>query len=428
MSKSKKNSKETGTNQRELLSLNKGSTMASVATVADESDEGKDNGVKPESKKSVKKITEKKSFEDIFVDTFSIQVDKKGKVKPASISKLDLKTLCSTEEIKDLRPEAVDAICKNAVQSDITLGCLTEIALSIMELSSGSTRDTLFSLCIHIASGVWINKHRGSINLFRDILSDEPTGSDCIQFFENTLSSMYQKRLQAVTKKPIDAVSSVGVDGDEGGHQYTKGTLERQKINLQLIGVLWLLDQGKVELQETVDYLFQWLNESTTSKSTLRDTSLFLSSQILAPEPRFIKVLALLMQKNSESIAQKQRAEALLIEKSRQILRLQEDLSTKQLELEQSLNKIDVCRSDLEGLKKQTEDQQLNERAARTHLRDSEGKVRAKAFNLLSEEVLEPLRLSLAALQRDNPKTESAIHQIELALESIERDIPWFKE
>ena len=116
------------------------------------------------------------------------------------------------------------------------------------------------------------------------------------------------------------------------------------------------------------------------------------------------------------------------MERSRQISRLQEDLSTKQQELEQSMEKVDAYRSDLKGLKKQTEDQQLNERAARTHLRDSEGKVRAKAFNLLSEEVLEPLRLSLAALQRDNPKTESAIHQIELALESIERDIPWFKE
>lgn len=428
MSKSKKNSKATGTNQREVLTLNQGSTMASVPTVADEPEQGKDHGVKPESKKSVKKIAQKKSFEDIFVDTFSVQMDKKGKVKPASISKLDLKTLCSTEEIKDLGPEAVDAICKNAVRTDPAFGCLTEVALSIMELNSGSTRDTLFSLCIHIASGVWINKHRSSINLFRDIFSDEPAGSDCIQFLENTLSSMYQKRLQAVTKKPIDAASSVGVGGDEEGQQYTKGTLEKQKINLQLIGVLWLLDQGKIDLEQTVDYLFQWLNESTASKSTLRDTSLFLLGQILAPEPRFIKVLALLMQKNSESIAHQQRAETLLMERSRQISRLQEDLSTKQQELEQSMEKVDAYRSDLKGLKKQTEDQQLNERAARTHLRDSEGKVRAKAFNLLSEEVLEPLRLSLAALQRDNPKTESAIHQIELALESIERDIPWFKE
>ncbi|MNR59671.1 hypothetical protein D3C85_1809820 [compost metagenome] len=70
----------------------------------------------------------------------------------------------------------------------------------------------------------------------------------------------------------------------------------------------------------------------------------------------------------------------------------------------------------------------LDEKAKRVHLRDDTGRAKAKATNLLSEDVLEPLRLSLAALRRDNPKTEVAAHHIDLVLETVERGLSWFKE
>ena len=84
--------------------------------------------------------------------------------------------------------------------------------------------------------------------------------------------------------------------------------------------------------------------------------------------------------------------------------------------------------AEVSRLKHTIEEQQLDERAKRTHLRDNTGQVKARAFNLLIENVLEPLKLSLSALQREKPKTEVAAHHIELAVESIERDIKWFKE
>ncbi|MCY1311227.1 hypothetical protein D9M70_615080 [compost metagenome] len=84
--------------------------------------------------------------------------------------------------------------------------------------------------------------------------------------------------------------------------------------------------------------------------------------------------------------------------------------------------------TETEQLKHTLQEQQLDERATRTHLRDNAGQAKAKAFNLLSEAVLEPLRLSLAALQREKPKIEVAAHHIELAVESIEREIKWFSE
>ncbi|MNL32054.1 hypothetical protein D3C87_1538800 [compost metagenome] len=90
--------------------------------------------------------------------------------------------------------------------------------------------------------------------------------------------------------------------------------------------------------------------------------------------------------------------------------------------------KIARLLAETEQLKQALQEQQLDERATRTHLRDNAGQAKGKAFNLLSEDVLEPLKLSLAALQRERPKTEVAAHHIELAVENIEREIKWFSE
>ena len=428
MSKSKDDNKAIDMSQRDVLTLNKGSEMTSVPAVVDGVKKGETQNVIPSSKNPVKKVAKQKTVVEIFADTFSVELDKKGNVKPATISKLDLKALRSIKGAINLSPSVIDSLCKDIVHTDPGFTCLTEIILNVLESNSSDTRNALFTVCLHIVSASWINKHRGSIDLFRDIFADASANSDCIEVLEQSLSIMYKKRLSALKKKQVDVIEASGADSDIVEEQYTKSMLEKQQRNLQLIGVLWLLEQGKSGVPETVDYLLQWLDANNTSKLTLRDVSLYLSGQILAPDPHFSKVLSLLMQKYAESAENERRVDALLVERERYISRLQQDLSAKQQEIVQTLQKLDLYRSELESLQKHSEDQKLNERAARTHLRDSEGKVRAKAFNLLSEEVLEPLRLSLAALQRENPKTESAIHQIELVLESIERDISWFKE
>lgn len=428
MSKSKDDNKAVDMNQRDVLTLNKGSEMTSVPTVVDEVEKGETQNVIPSSKNPVKKVEKQKTVVEIFADTFSVELDKKGNVKPATISKSDLKSLRSIEDGINFSPAVIDSVCKDIVHTDPGFTCLNKIVLNIFESNSADTRKALFSTCMKIVSGSWINKHRGSIDLFKDIFDSAPENSDYIKVLDKSLSDMFKKRLSAPKSSQIDETEASGAGGAIVEEQYTKSILEQQQRNLQLLGVLWLLEQGLSGVPETVDYLLQWLDANNSSKSTLRDVALYLSGHILAPDPHFSKVLSLLMQKYAESAENERRVDALLVERERYISHLQQDLSAKQQEVVQTLQKLALYRSEIESLKKRSEDQQLNERAARTHLRDSEGKVRAKAFNLLSEEVLEPLRLSLAALQRENPKTESAIHQIELVLESIERDISWFKE
>ena len=62
-----------------------------------------------------------------------------------------------------------------------------------------------------------------------------------------------------------------------------------------------------------------------------------------------------------------------------------------------------------------------------THLRDDTSKAKAKAYNLLNENVLEYLKLIESALNRPNPKTEVALHFTQIMIEDVESAIPFFK-
>ena len=92
---------------------------------------------------------------------------------------------------------------------------------------------------------------------------------------------------------------------------------------------------------------------------------------------------------------------------------------------EKNINELQEQLKEAQAL---VQDQQLDQRAKRTHLKDNERQVKATAYNLLTEEVLEPLRLSLAALSRERPKTEIAIYNIETIIERVEGDLECFKE
>lgn len=382
-------------------------------------------------KKFVKLDEPKKSAQDIILGVFNKQYDKDGKIKPAKISKRDLKSLNLLSTPETLTRELVDSIAEAAALTDPSLDCLAELALSVTEDSQGDWQQALFKFCVQVASGVWIHKHTKSVDLFRDIFVEHKNSDDWLNILEYSLSQKYQKRIAGLKSRETlhvsvesDALEPVS---DLSSSEQQK-TLEKQHRNLLLIGVLWLLNESRCDLRDIIGYLNQSVVVNHGSKATLKDVSLLLAWQWVSPNPRIIRLLAMQAEQNKQLEDGLKRTEKLMLQKEQQIEQLRCDLTAKKNEVQRAITEARNYQTSLDELKKQAEDQQLDARAARTHLRDSEGKVRAKAFNLLSEEVLEPLRLSLSALQRENPKTKVAIHQIELVVESIERDLQWFKE
>jgi hypothetical protein len=164
-----------------------------------------DNGVDRKIKKDPPKI---KSISEIFTDTFSVQKDKDSKVKPAQITKTDLKLLCSIEKVDDFNSDVIENICKDAQETDPKLECLTEIILNIMESKNSECKKVLFEICIKIASGVWIKKQDDSLDLYKDIFENANTEENLIQYMDKALSGIFEKRIAGIANMQAEIYSN----------------------------------------------------------------------------------------------------------------------------------------------------------------------------------------------------------------------------
>lgn len=382
--------------------------------------------------KKNKKEPIKKSISKIFVDAFSVQKDKDLKIKPAQITKTDLKSLCSIEKMDDFNSEIIEGICKDAQETDPALECLTEIILNIMESKNRECQKALFEICIKIASGVWIKKQDGSLDLYQDIFDNAKIQENTIEFMENSLHSIFEKRIAGIAKMQIVSHSQSDAEFENAKNRedsvtLNKGCLKKQQRNLFVIGILWLLEKNKVDSDTIVNYFLNQIDVESP-KATLKEVGFYLANQYLLPDTRFVRVLSILDYKISTLTEDKSRLAKLIEQKESQIYQLQQELLSKNKLFDDAARKNLAYQASIEELKSQIENQNLDARANRTHLRDDVKNVRARAFNLLTEDVLVPLELSLSALKRDIPKIDVAIDKIELVIESINGELLCFKE
>ena len=91
-------------------------------------------------------------------------------------------------------------------------------------------------------------------------------------------------------------------------------------------------------------------------------------------------------------------------------------------------NKNSDQASIIQGLENCNKELVQDEKAKRVHLHDDTKRAKAKAINLLEEDVLESIKLCLSALRRDNPKVNIATQHLEIIEESIEKGLKWFKK
>lgn len=377
-----------------------------------------------------------KSAKEIFLDTFSVSKDKDGNIKRASISQTALKTL-QTETADLLDNGFIDKLCMDAVQTDPELSCLTEIALTAMQRKDADKRDMLFTACIRMASGTWIHsKSDDQIDLYDNIFREPEKIENLIVHLEKKLAERFNKRITSLSKRDYYAqpksVTTTTVDQASSTNpqikkSVTKKSLLSQQGNLITLGILWLIQKNQIDTEVVVDYFLDHINQGSKTEISLYEVSVYLAEQRLKPDTLLLKTLSRLREKRNllnednkqlqNKISQlerdKSQAEVRIDGQQQQIARLE----SERLQLSQ----------DADQLRLQIQEQELDARADRTHLRDDEKRVRAKAFNLMTEDVLEPLKLALVVLQREKPKVESAAYQIESAIDSIERELKWFK-
>ncbi|MED5491566.1 MAG: hypothetical protein VYD45_05525 [Pseudomonadota bacterium] len=368
----------------------------------------------------------------IISQIFEVSLDKDQNIKPASLSKTDFKAIVSCQAAGDFDAQLADKVIEDASKTDSQLSALTQLAVAASRCRENSLRYALLTFCVRLASGLWINRHRESHDLFQDILDgDKGLDSTPLRFLRNALAALYDKRIEYVRSSPsvspqvaTEAVTALL----SGSDLLTPAELVRQRDNLFLIGGLWLLAKGESDPSQAIEFFAELLEERQSRTPSSREVALYLAEQYVQHECLLADTLDYFKQRANEQATHGKRLQSALEHSEHEAARLKAQLTEHKRTAEEQAQLIAKLGAEVSRLKHTIEEQQLDERAKRTHLRDNTGQVKARAFNLLIENVLEPLKLSLSALQREKPKTEVAAHHIELAVESIERDIKWFKE
>jgi hypothetical protein len=392
----------------------------------------KPDDVKKRKQSKPKTAAESKSVEQILSEVFAITTDKDQNIKPASISKADLKSLLSYQQNMSMSNGFIEQIVTVARKTDPELKCLSLITLVAVKCQHDAQRHELLTFCVRLASSLWIQRHRGSFDLYRDILdADKGLDTAPLTFLRNSVTELYRKRIEFVGSQARDATSNsdkAEVTVPTALDTLSKAELVTQRNNILLIGALWLMAQSKADPNAAIELFSSLLKEQTSRIQSNRAIALFLAEQYANQESLLADTIDYFKKQFTELADQREFLQSKHHAQEIKLNKLQAMVMDQHSTIADKDKLIAQLLAETEQLKHTLQEQQLDERATRTHLRDNAGQAKAKAFNLLSEAVLEPLKLSLAALQREKPKIEVAAHHIELAVESIEREIKWFSE
>lgn len=377
-----------------------------------------------------KPAAQTKPIAEIISQVFAISVDKDQNIKPATLSKADFKSIVSCQTTAELDAQLVDKVAEDARKTDPQLNALALLTVATSRCREDAQRHALLTFCVRLASALWINRHRESHDLFQDILDgDKGLDSTPLRFLCNSIAALYSKRIEHVRAAlPATTLPVTSDNATDGSILLTPTELTSQRDNLLLIGGLWLLAKGKSDPSQSIMFFAELLEERQSRNRSNRDIALYIAEQYAKHESLLAATLDYFKQQANEQATYGKRLQSALERSEQEAARLRTQLTEHKRTTEEQAQRISTMEVEITRLQHMLEEQQLDERAKRTHLRDNTGQAKARAFNLLTEDVLEPLKLSLSALQREKPKTEVAAHHIELAVESIERDIKWFKE
>jgi hypothetical protein len=402
-----------------------------MTDIENEIAEPKPDDIKKSKQSKTKTAVQAKSVAQIFSEAFAITTDKDQNIKPASISKADLKALTASQQDVHLSNEIAEQITTTAGKTDPELKCLSLITLAAIKCQHDTLRHDLLSFCVRLVSSLWIQRQRGSFDLYRDIMdADKGLDSAPLTFLRNAITEQYRKRIEFVAsqarERTKDKSENALVAEPAALNSLPKKTLEAQRDNVLLIGALWLMAQGKADPSAAIEFFSNLLNEQTSRSPSNRAIAVFLAEQYANQESLLADTIDYFKKQFTELADQRKFLQSKQHAQELEISKLQTTVRDQHSEIVDKDQQIARLLAETAQLQDALQEQQLDERATRTHLRDNAGQAKAKAFNLLSEDVLEPLKLSLAALQREKPKTEVAAHHIELAVENIEREIKWF--
>jgi len=341
--------------------------------------------------------------------------------------------LTSLKKVKVLQDDTLKRISNSDLMSRVhTLDPDYRNLLRLVLASEGCSsivKKYLLKFAVLVISWNWYEKDIQCDNVFKKFHENKRLSEHAdLSSVLNTVRNEYGKYIDA-SKNETDKKDK---EPQKSSCQLlTAEQLRRQLSNILLTCCLWadeveqFEDSGINELERlilpasnnnsskllasSVRYLIA-ASYHQPSKKLISSTIRFYKEQLQSAQLRKGKI-------ESEKVALLQKIEELHVKN--QVL---ENSLSQQVEKTKSLEQ------DIGQFRNEANEKELSEQAKRVHLKDDTTTAKAKAYNLIAEDIEPPLQLSLKALLRDNPKVESAVYQIELALESIEKELSWFNK
>ena len=215
-------------------------------------------------------------------------------------------------------------------------------------------------------------------------------------------------------------------------HLLTAEQLRRQLSNILLVCCLWADEVEQFEdwgLNELERLILPVSINNSSNKLLASSVRYFIATSYHQPSKKLVSsTIRFYTEQLHSAQLQKRKIEsekAALLEKTEELHVRNQTLKNS---LSQQVEKTKNLEQDIDQFRNEAKEKELFEQAKRVHLKDDTTTAKAKAYNLIAEDIEPPLQLSLKALLRDNPKVESAVYQIELALESIEKELSWFNK
>jgi hypothetical protein len=366
------------------------------------------------------------SLSEILTDIYTIAFKKDGKPKPLKVGREHEVALKKLERAELSDNKFNDKLIVTIAKLDPTYKYL----LGLVVLSSGAqarVRRALIEFAVLAISRNWVGRHSGCDNIFEEYARPtDISNEDVIAVICRNIKDYFEKQLKQRTK-PVSQTSDKEIQS-EASYTVSTSNIKKKAQNVLAIGCLWGLETGKCSAEKAIAQMQKIIQSNDTDPvNEVSEACYAFASSIKEPINEFIIAIRYFKQKLEISEERRKHAENISLQKEANLTSNRSKLNDLESTILAKDAEIKALEIELKNLKGESYERQLSEQATRVHLRDDAGKAKSKAYNLISEDIEPAVQLSLKALMREKPKVEVAIHQLELALESIEENLPWFK-
>lgn len=382
--------------------------------------------------KTIKKEIVFNSIDEIIADVFKLPENEANK-KPLKLLSAHKKYLSNIVFKDRVSADVSKKYPCIILERDPELKVVNEIVTNVYNASNNEAKNSCINFFCDVVGEIkFLNPTQQDSNIFRSILSSLGENENALAYLINELNKKFDKRLEGITRaKPksekVDKESSSQAGSIK--KSMTAAQLKVLRFNVIALATLWAVSLGKSSQSKAIDSFANLLTTDSEDNKPSISVESFLASNINSNNKKELGALISRFMLNQQQAHEDKRiaqSEALhLKSKLNTEIKNSESLRASLEDKEQAIDKLQL---ELQQLKEVIESKEQIGKAERVHLKDDTGKVKSKAINLLEEEVIPPLRTSLKALDRDEPKVKVAIHNIDVIIEEVEGALQWFKK